>query len=228
MEDLITSAVLLPNSLLCASAGAFLGGWLGFLGCTIDGESHLFFRGAFRGAVALGSAGWKLPDVILYQATHGDSSRQIGGKMEALISRSSLPFPHQQQQLDLPHIQRLSSRLDVIRVQHADEVRKWRDACEFHKRKAEENMLAAAAAGARAAELQSLFELEETLMEKQIQAMVRNRPVRMSLAPPPSPRSRVETVDMERPSAPPMTPRCSSELKAMAGSDGGPDAKSAE
>ena len=85
MDELLTRLVILPNSLLCASLGAYIGSWLGGLGVTIDGESHLFLRGAIRGALSFGVAGWNLPLVILTQATNDARTHSRGSSITALL-----------------------------------------------------------------------------------------------------------------------------------------------
>lgn len=171
VDDLVTKLILLPNSLFCASVGAVVGGWLGALGLQIDGESQYFVRGALRGAMVFANTGWQIPNVILNQATGLQQSRlDYAPSAPPLRGPSLLQDPYT--------IQLYGSKLLELRQQHAYEIEKLKDVYEFHKKRAEDAIVAAAGVSARIAELQSFFELQEALMEKQILLMSRGRPAR--------------------------------------------------
>lgn len=171
MDDLVARLIILPNSLFCASVGAVVGGWLGALGLKIDGQSHYFVWGAMRGAMVFAKTGWQIPNVILNQAAGLQQAR-----IDYAPSAPPLRGPYLLQ--DRQSIQLYEGRLLEMQQAHLNEIEKLKGAYEFHKKKAEDSIIAAASVSARIAELQSFFELQEALLEKQILLMSRGRPGR--------------------------------------------------
>eukprot|EP00897_Mesotaenium_endlicherianum_P007227 jgi/Mesen1/6532/ME000333S05839 len=172
MEDVVKNLVIVPNSFLCASVGALLGGWLGALGVTINGESHFFIKGAIRGALVFAHTGWRIPHVIVSQA-----AGQLQNQYCATLS-TPLPIsgrPNSFYQVDQLSMQQYTGRLRDLQHQHIEEMRKLKEAYDYHKKRAEDAIVCAASVSARMAELQSFFELQETLLEKQILFMGRMR-----------------------------------------------------
>eukprot|EP00850_Spirogloea_muscicola_P022705 SM000307S11702 [mRNA] locus=s307:88765:89972:- [translate_table: standard] len=138
---------------------------------------------------------WRLPYVILGQqplAGDGLEYYSLDGAasgLEPAIGRtlfsSNLHSPSQQH----------TGRISELRQQHLEEIRKWRDLYEFHRKRAEESIIAASAALGKAAEMQSLLDLELVIREKQLAVMARVRS--KGLGPVLRPRPEPSTVQID-------------------------------